>query len=464
MTYRIAELEIPTDNPFQFDALERRTLVEFLLGLIGRTGGPFVLGLDSPWGTGKTSLVRMLNVELIRQDYVCVYFNAWKVDYVTDPLVALVSSINRIDLGTGDAATSFKDHLKSARRVTGLVAKRAAIASAKALTVGVLDLDKEIETAAAELAGESVNDIVEAFQKEGELLEKFRSELGKAVEQLPGAGKKSTLVFFVDELDRCRPTFAIELLERIKHLFDVPNILFVLSLDKRQLEASVSAVYGAGINAAEYLRRFFDLEYAIPSLKGKKYVESLFARFGLDATFSERTHSELQYDRQQFIDFFVALANAVNMSLRAQERCMTRLRVVMDQTPADHYLHPVLVAVLIVLRSAVPELYEKLCLGVLGARDVMEYLDGLPGGKEALSDRIGLVIEAYLIATDENDQRKSATMNALEKAAKNNENAEHKSAAELLEMLRNIQSRGRGVPKLTYIARKVDLAAGLVVV
>lgn len=67
-------------------------------------------------------------------------------------------------------------------------------------------------------------------------------------------------MFFIDELDRCRPTFAIELLERIKHLFDIQNIVFVLSIDKEQLEASTAAAYGSAINAPEYLRRFIDLE------------------------------------------------------------------------------------------------------------------------------------------------------------------------------------------------------------
>ena len=109
---------------------------------------------------------------------------------------------------------------------------------AKGLTIGALDIDKEVETVATELAGDATGDLVEAFQKEKDLLKKFREELDAAVKQLPIAGKRPTLVFFIDELDRCRPTFAIELLERVKHLFGVSNILFVLSTDKQQLEAS----------------------------------------------------------------------------------------------------------------------------------------------------------------------------------------------------------------------------------
>lgn len=462
MVYRISALDVPSDEPFRNDALERRPAVEFLVGLIERAGGPFVLALDSPWGTGKTTLVRMLEAELKRQEFSCIYFNAWQVDYVTDPLVALVSSIDRLELGTGDAAATFKDHLKKARRVTSLVAKRTAVAAAKALTVGALDLEEEIEAAAAELAGDSVNDIVEAFQKEGVLLEKFRGELEKAVEQLPAVGKKPTLVFFVDEIDRCRPTFSIELLERIKHLFDVPNILFVLSLDKAQLEASIAAVYGQDINAAEYLRRFIDLEYAVPEIKTKKFVESLLARFALDEVFATRTGSETRYDRSNFVDFFSALAEAIPLSLRTQERCMTRLRVVMDQTPANHFLDPVLVAVLIVLKASSPQLFERLRLGTASAKDVMAHLSALPGGRKIVTGRLGVIIEAYLISADENEDRKESTVKALQAIQQAETNPEYLHAREVLEMLQHVRSAGRyRGPRLSDLISKVDLAAGI---
>ena len=67
------------------------------------------------------------------------------------------------------------------------------------------------------------------------------------------------MVFIIDELDRCRPTFAIELLERVKHIFDVPNIVFVFGINREELTKSLRSVYGE-IEAEEYLRRFFDME------------------------------------------------------------------------------------------------------------------------------------------------------------------------------------------------------------
>ena len=137
-----------------------------------------------------------------------------------------VSSIDRIDLGSEKADSNFRTHLNTVKKVTTLVAKRGLRAATKALTLGALDLEEEYEAAASELAAETVGDIVDAFNQESELLEKFRDELEAAVAQLPTAGKEPNLVFFIDELDRCRPTFAIELLERIKHLFDIPALLY----------------------------------------------------------------------------------------------------------------------------------------------------------------------------------------------------------------------------------------------
>ncbi|OYW39430.1 MAG: hypothetical protein B7Z35_04265 [Hydrogenophilales bacterium 12-61-10] len=461
MTYRLDELEVPAGDPFRYDSLERRPLVEFLTDLIKRLNGPFVMALDSPWGSGKTTLIRMLMEDLKVKNFQCTYFNAWKVDYVTDPLVAMVSSIDRIDLGVEGANRTFRERLNAVKNVTNLVAKRAVIAGAKALTLGALDVDEEIESVASELAGDMVGDLVKAFNRESELLEKFRAELTSAVAQLPVAGKESNLVVFIDELDRCRPNFSIELLERIKHLFDIPNIIFVLSIDKQQLEASTAAVYGAAINATEYLRRFIDLEYGIPAANPKRYTENLMKRFDLDPVFAERKGSEVAYDRSDFVEFFTLIANAMGLSLRARERCVARLRVVMDQTPSNHYLDPILVALLIVLRSNNAALFNSVIRGEASAETVMKFLVSLPGGKEFQIGHPGVVIHAYLLAADPDRDRAKQ----LEDQLRNDEGNEklpedtRRRAAALLEMKQQINGGRRMGVSLAPVAAKIDLAA-----
>ena len=465
MKHRLPELETPSENPFQYDALERKPLVEFLASLIGRLEGPFVLALDSPWGTGKTTIVKMLQAKLAFDQFQCVYFNAWKVDYVTDPLVALVSVLDDIHLTEDQAETAFRGHLKTAKKITSVVAKRAVVAGVKAATLGMWDIESDIEKIAADAAGEVAGNLVDAFQKEKRALEEFRVEVEKAINQLKAAGKKENLVFFIDELDRCRPTFAIEMLERVKHLFDVPNIVFVLAVDKLQLEASTAAVYGEKIDAPEYLRRFIDLDYGIPLLQSKKFTSTLLTRFELDAEFSKRNSQQTQYDKDNFVDTFTQLADVHDMSLRARERCIARLCIVMEQIPSDHYLDPILLALLIVLRIKKAILFRRLCEGIDGPEEVMQYLSKLPGGQVLVAGRSGLAIEAYLIAVDPNKERAEARAQTLTRQADEADVSDPQAiklrATELASWRRYILSGFRRSVSLAHLANKIDLAAAV---
>jgi predicted KAP-like P-loop ATPase len=99
----------------------------------------------------------------------------------------------------------------------------------------------------------------------GSGIDSFRINLEKLAHEIATKeGGASPLVFFIDEMDRCRPDFAIALLERIKHLFNVNRVVFVLAVDRAQLNESVKALYGLNANPDGYLRRFIDLAYSLP--------------------------------------------------------------------------------------------------------------------------------------------------------------------------------------------------------
>ena len=409
MIYRIDEIEVLESNPFKNDKLERKPVVDFLTALIGRLDGPFVLALDSNFGTGKTTLVRILKKCLTKEGHRCIKFNAWKVDYATDPLVALVATMDRFELGLSDEIKEkqFKEHIHNLNKITTAVARTSAGNLIKVLTSGVVDTEAILSAIkSSESETDTNRNLVAEFNEESKLFKKFRAELEEAVkllqnddsEQQSKGSTGSNLVFFVDELDRCRPTFAVELLERIKHLFNISNIVFVLSIDKKQIEASIKAVYGAEIDATEYLRRFFNLEYGIPVPDTRNYIDSLISGFGLDSNFQARNSPQIQNDRKNFVEFLNIIANATGLSLRAIERCITRLRIVMDQTPSDHHLDPVLLALLIVLHSNQREFYDQIIDGQASPDDVIKYLISLPGAKFRQHDIN--ILHAYLLVAD----------------------------------------------------------------
>lgn len=108
----------------------------------------------------------------------------------------------------------------------------------------------------------------------------FRRCLGDYVHEI---GSDKPIVFIVDELDRCNPHFAVKTLERIKHLFNLPGILFVLSIDKNQLCNSIRGYFGSEqFNAEEYLQRFVDFEYQLPQPSIKEYCEYLWGEYDFD--------------------------------------------------------------------------------------------------------------------------------------------------------------------------------------
>lgn len=83
------------------------------------------------------------------------------------------------------------------------------------------------------------------------------------------------LVFFIDELDRCRPTFAIEMLECIKHYFEDDRIIFIMSVNKSQLIHTITKYYGNNFNSSLYLTKFFDISIQLPKANTTDYFKML---------------------------------------------------------------------------------------------------------------------------------------------------------------------------------------------
>lgn len=455
MKFRSEPIAVAAESPFAADALERKPIVEFLGNVVSKAEGPLVLALDAPWGSGKTTVVRMLQAHLEKQNFRCLYFNAWAVDYASDPLVALVS---KVDLLSKGASADAKKRLKRMKSIATLVAKRGLVAGVKAATFGALDLDKEIEAVLSQGVGEASADLFDLAVKEGECLSKFREDLEEFVKESKGAEDKDTLVFFIDELDRCRPNFSIELLERVKHLFDVENVIFVLSIDKAQLETSVASVYGAGINAQEYLRRFVDLEFHLPQVAGKRFVRSLITRFGLDPVFSRRT-AQLRFDADNFVEAFDYLARTTKLSLRTQEQCIARLALVMTQLPDNYYLYPVLAATLLVVRAMNKPLYAGIRSRIASSEELRDWLQSL-GPTAASFDRSAIAIEVHMNAADPVDERHARRIRDLEATANNKDvdPSQSRRAEEMLRFTTQIRNAFEGVPNLDHLLAKIDLA------
>jgi hypothetical protein len=186
----------------------------------------------------------------------------------------------------------------------------------------------------------------------------FRQALVDLTEPDSEGTPTQKLVIVVDELDRCRPDYALNLLEVIKHFFNVENVHFVLGVNLTELENSVRARYGAGVNASKYLQKFYNvrmplaLKTPVRSEEGGLYAyfEEQSARLGLDHT----------HYRYAFGVYFQAFSNIPNFSLRDTNAILTAAMLTPSAPQRDGDISEYLSAGLIALRILEPNLYKTL--------------------------------------------------------------------------------------------------------
>ncbi|MFC0239527.1 KAP family P-loop NTPase fold protein [Rhodopseudomonas telluris] len=289
------------------DAFERRGEAEFLISFIdGRlaerrlTDGPksFVLNLDAPWGEGKTYFLERFRNHLASIGRAAAFINAWTDDYSEDPLLAFMDGIERAVSSSPSVSQAAKRTFRKVVAAGGELAvagTKGLIAQTAKRYVGGAALDemvqilgdsakesakdagKEIERTFDKFIEAEASALLEKFRRNKKTVENFKSHLGDFVSKLR-AEDKTPLYILVDELDRCRPNYAIELLERIKHLFDMPDVAFVIATDADQLAQAMGAVYGVNFDGRRYLHRFFDQSYSLDRAEKRAFLEDLLVR------------------------------------------------------------------------------------------------------------------------------------------------------------------------------------------
>ncbi|NPD48167.1 P-loop NTPase fold protein [Lentimicrobium sp. S6] len=356
---------IPTKtgaNPFENCKLEREPYADILTSIVESYKDGFVMALDGAWGTGKTTFAKMWNQKMRNQGFKTVYFNAWENDYNGNPLVSIMAEFKTLEDDKPDDAKTSKVSFKDVLDKGGSIAKAAAPALLKAALKRYIDTD-EIVDAISDATQESINILSEEIneqQKKKEGLSAFKEELKKYVDEFSG---DKPFVFIIDELDRCRPNYAVEVLEQIKHIFSIEGIVFVLSIDKTQLGHAVRGVYGSeSIDADEYLKRFIDLEYSLPEPNSEKFCNYLYSYFKLNIIFEHETRNSIELigEKEGFLDAAILFFDIEQFNLRQQEKFFNHFSVVLKSFPPAAYINPEIIFYLMYLKSKHFEVYTNI--------------------------------------------------------------------------------------------------------
>jgi hypothetical protein len=389
MQIRPSVLEIPTDDPFKNDCLSRDKLEPTLTQVVTQAVGSFVLAVDGSWGSGKTTFLNMWQVKLNEAGHLCLYLNAWKSDFVEDPLVAVVGELSiAIKVNPSMDKDNVRKTIDKIEKRARSIVKRLIPVGAKIATLGLIGEDAGIGKDISAAIGSVTENLIQDYEKGKTDIEVFRNDLKFLANAIQEADRDPVkIVIIIDELDRCRPTYAVQLLERIKHLFDVEGVVFVLGIDREQLSHSIKALYGSEFGAKEYLKRFIDLDYRLPEPDLGCYCSSLFASFGIEKLMLPRKqHQDTCYDLEDLNHYLGYLMSAAQMSLRDQEQVVSRLRVVLQTIPTNHLLFPVTLSILLFLREYDRDKYTSVMNGNMTCKDFLGFVKGLPSEKQAYQE------------------------------------------------------------------------------
>jgi len=258
---------------------------KFLCSFLTETEDSLVVNMNGSWGTGKTELLRRLYVELAEQGHAVVYIDAWESDFSNDALAVVCSELlTQLD-------NVFDKRNGKAKKSIGLL--KQGINTCLAFTQGVATVIGEPTTATAvkgaKIAVKAIPDykdnsvsgnntqLIEKIQKSQlervQAMKEIKNQLSFLAELMHEIyGLKNKIIILIDELDRCRPNYAVEMLEVIKHFFQTKGCVFLVATDTEALQHSVSAIYGTEFKSEDYLKRFFDRKIALPEVSIIDYL------------------------------------------------------------------------------------------------------------------------------------------------------------------------------------------------
>ena len=368
---KLDEPVVDADEPWGDDFLKRQAVAERLTNLVATQEPPLSISLHGEWGTGKTFLLRRWQRDLENQQFKAIYFNAWEDDFCDDPLLAILGQMSNA-FREGKFKTLAQQFIS-----TGLTLLKNNAQSVLFKYTGVtVTLDSEPN--GRNLLEEYLNDRAS------------KDELKKGLEKLSEAvfeGTQHPLVFIIDELDRCRPTFAIELLERVKHIFDVPHMVFVFGINRNELCKSLSSIYGE-INTEVYLRRFFDFDFQLQEVNSQAFVAHLFDRFQLEEAFQSLDREPRnatsrwgdpnfrhKYDFENLRSVIPSLWSALGLSFRDMDYGIRLLALMVRNIRPGELSHPYLLAVMVALKFKQQKFYFQLRDRAFGIGEIMDYLE-----------------------------------------------------------------------------------------
>lgn len=290
------------------DYIDRNRYLNSFINILDKLQESKIIALDGAWGSGKTWFVMLLeylmnkkidfkinNIDLeclnsVKNNYMTFYYNAWENDDAPSAMLSLIYK-----LVNDSCIEKTKNSTGPLPRILNTLIKYA--------TNGAVDIKNDI-------FGEQWTNkqITDSIKTSEEIKDTFRELINNILIE-----NKNKILIIIDEIDRCKPTFAIELLENIKHFYDDERIIFLVATNNKQLSASVCKVYGEKYDGALYLDKFFDINLELPDNYIDKYINAIYEN-------KHTNHYKYEVPRE--------LAKEYNISMREFNRYLKSMEII----------------------------------------------------------------------------------------------------------------------------------------
>ena len=226
------------------------------------------IAIESKWGNGKTEFIKSWEKHLRAKGIKTIYYDAWQYDNVESPLLPLLVKIAESVEDKDDKA--FISYAKELLRTTYF-------STAKYLSEKAFGKDSAVEKILTEgidaLKDHEIKDYYKELEKEYSTMKTLSEKLMELIQK-----SDQNIYILIDELDHCRPDFAIKTLELINHFFNFYQITYIFALDVEQLSFSIQNVYGEKLDSFMYMRKFFDIIYRLSNPDINTYIEDVLQK------------------------------------------------------------------------------------------------------------------------------------------------------------------------------------------
>ena len=258
-----------------------------------------------------------------------IYLDAFASETVDDPLLCILAAI-RAEFPEEKKKEISRKALP-VMKTLGKVAGKAAFAHL--FKQDLEDVSEELAEAAREgadaLVEQTVDKLLDQYADAQGNIDALKEVIAKAAEARP-------ILFFIDELDRCRPDVALSILELVKHVFDVPGVKFVFVANMQQLKAVIRKRYGQDVDADVYLEKFVKFSFTLPKTFG--YLFSEDCAFALLENFGKEHSIVIFYDRRTYIYKMINYIIKNNkITLRGVENIIRNIKIFLSLKGKNYF-------------------------------------------------------------------------------------------------------------------------------